>query len=300
MAAIGQFFVDIWNNIVVLIFSSNNGILDILDIAVVTFIIYKAIQFMRQTRAEQLLKGILVFLLVYVLAELLNLKALLWIVSMVYVNAIVVFVVLFQPELRAILERLGRGSSNLKSIGKSWSHRSNDEIQKTTDAVCKACQSMQNSRTGALIVIERETKLSDIALSGTIIDAIPSKELICNIFFKNSALHDGAMIIRDDKIHAAACILPLTKNIDIDSALGTRHRAAIGISENSDALVIVVSEETGVISVAEAGHIQRNFNSITLKTMLKSALIGSDDAYVEAKGIKRLFVRKGGKDNGKK
>ncbi len=300
MAAIGQFFVDIWNNIVVLIFSSNNGILDILDIAVVTFIIYKAIQFMRQTRAEQLLKGILVFLLVYVLAELLNLKALLWIVSMVYVNAIVVFVVLFQPELRAILERLGRGSSNLKSIGKSWSHRSNDEIQKTIDAVCKACQSMQNSRTGALIVIERETKLSDIALSGTIIDAIPSKELICNIFFKNSALHDGAMIIRDDKIHAAACILPLTKNIDIDSALGTRHRAAIGISENSDALVIVVSEETGVISVAEAGHIQRNFNSITLKTMLKSALIGSDDAYVEAKGIKRLFVRKGGKDNGKK
>ncbi len=273
MQAVWTFFSDLWNNITVLV-TSGNPILNIIDILIVALIIYKAIQFLRETRAEQLMKGIAVFIIAFGVAKLLNLKALIWLLDTVYVNAIIVLVVLFQPELRSILEYLGRGS--LKRFGKLMSRTlPENDFEKSIDAVCTACQSMQNDKIGALIVIERETMLGEIAATGTIIEAEPSKELICNVFFPKSPLHDGAMIIRKNKIYAVGCILPLTRNQDIDSGLGTRHRAGIGVSEISDAIVVIVSEETGVISVVMGGKIKRNYNASSLKTLLKKRL-GSD------------------------
>lgn len=283
-----NFFIDIWNNFILLIFSSNNIFIDIIDILIVTFIIYKAIQIIRQTRAEQLIKGILVFIIIYVIAQLLNLRTLIWIVSTVYFNAIVVLVVLFQPELRNILERMGRGS--FKNIGKMTTD--SHQVSLMIDSVSKSCQLMQKEKVGALIVIERTTALGDIIESGTIIDAVPSIDLICNIFFPKSPLHDGAVVIRNGKVFAASCLLPLSENPDIDKILGTRHRSAIGLSERSDALVVVVSEENGIISVASNGKITRNYDMIGLKELLTSELLGTADDMSQAKGIKKMFKRK--------
>ena len=300
MSAILNFFTNLWDQVVVLVTSVDNPILEILDILIVTFIIYKAIQFMRQTRAEQLMKGILVFLLAYAVAQLLNLKALIWIMSMVYVNAIVVIVVLFQPELRSMLERMGRGS--ITKFGKLVNRQRGEEVDLTgmINAVCKACQSMQSEKIGALIVIERSTMLGEIAETGTLIESDASRELICNIFYPKAPLHDGALLIREDKLYAAGCILPLTQNNDIDSNLGTRHRAAIGVSEVSDAIVVVVSEETGIISVATGGMIQRNYNMATLKVFLEQSLFDEEQDIGSYQKLKNLFKRKGAKPDEKK
>ncbi|MBQ2675813.1 MAG: diadenylate cyclase CdaA [Clostridia bacterium] len=283
---------------VVLISSVNNPIIDLLDILIVTFIIYKLIIFMRNTRAEQLMKGIFVFILAYAVAQLFNLRAVIWIMSLVYINAIVVLVVLFQPELRSVLERLGR--SSLKNIGKTLSAADSSEgAVDMIDSVCDACGAMQKKKVGALIVLERKTMLDEIADTGTVVAAKSSKDLICNVFFPKSPLHDGAVIIRDNKLYAAACILPLTQNKSVDSVLGTRHRAAIGVSEISDAIVVVVSEETGTISVATNGIIQRNFTAQTLKEFLVNALIGSTEPEPEQKGFLKILKRKGAKKDEK-
>lgn len=290
MSVIFDFLVDIWNNINVLIFSSNNLLFDIIDILIVTFIVYKAIQFMQETRAEQLLKGIVVFLIVYILALILNLRAFLWIVNLVYVNAIVIIVVLFQPELRSLLEKMGRGG--FSTISQGLTGRDINDNTEMIDAVCKACVSMHNTKTGALMVIERTTQLSEIAATGTIVDATSSKNLIENVFYPKSPLHDGAMIIRDSRVYAAACILPLTQNHNVDSALGTRHRAAIGVSEISDAIVVVVSEETGIISVAQNGVITRNYSEQTLRELLEKSFAGMENNSNDRKGIRKLFKKK--------
>ncbi len=295
--AIIDFFKYIWNSFVLLIFSSDNLIIfDILDILIVTFIVYKIIQFMRETRAEQLIKGLVIFVLVYFLAQLFHLNALKWLVSIITMNILVVVVVLFQPEIRSILEKLGR--SGIKAFTLAKSDGENESTQKTIDTVCKAAISMQNTKTGALIIIERKTMLNEIAVSGTIVDAAPSVNLINNIFFKNSPLHDGAMIIRNNRVYAASCILPLTQTIDIDSALGTRHRAAIGISEICDAAVVVVSEETGNISMALGGKIKRNFTEELLRKELSDLLIDNKDSDADNK-FKKFFKKKGGEKNEK-
>ena len=295
--AIIDFFKYIWNSFVLLIFSSDNLIIfDILDILIVTFIVYKIIQFMRETRAEQLIKGLVIFVLVYFLAQLFHLNALKWLVSIITMNILVVVVVLFQPEIRSILEKLGR--SGIKAFTLAKSDGENKSTQKTIDTVCKAAISMQNTKTGALIIIERKTMLNEIAVSGTIVDAAPSVNLINNIFFKNSPLHDGAMIIRNNRVYAASCILPLTQTIDIDSALGTRHRAAIGISEICDAAVVVVSEETGNISMALGGKIKRNFTEELLRKELSDLLIENKDSDADNK-FKKFFKKKGGEKNEK-
>lgn len=295
--AIIDFFKYIWNSFVLLIFSSDNLIIfDILDILIVTFIVYKIIQFMRETRAEQLIKGLVIFVLVYFLAQLFHLNALKWLVSIITMNILVVVVVLFQPEIRSILEKLGR--SGIKAFTLAKSDGENESTQKTIDTVCKAAISMQNTKTGALIIIERKTMLNEIAVSGTIVDAAPSVNLINNIFFKNSPLHDGAMIIRNNRVYAASCILPLTQTIDIDSALGTRHRAAIGISEICDAAVVVVSEETGNISMALGGKIKRNFTEELLRKELSDLLIENTDSDADNK-FKKFFKKKGGEKNEK-
>ena len=296
IASIIDFFKYIWNSFMILIFSSENLLFAVIDILLVSLIVYYVLKFLRQTRAEQLLKGIVIFLLIYFVAQMLHFNALKWVISIVTVNFLVVIVVLFQPELRSIFEKLGRaGISNL-SITKSTDE--NDCKIEMIDTVCLAVDKMKSTKTGALIIIENKTMLNEIVCTGTLIDAKCSANLIGNIFFKNSPLHDGAMIIRDNRICAASCILPLTQNIDIDSALGTRHRAAIGISEISDAAVIVVSEETGNISLAYGGKLRRNFTRELLKTELCNILVDKNDDESENR-FKKIIKKIGGNNNEK-
>ena len=292
MSAIWDFFSNLWNQVVLLV-STGHWFLDIIDIAIVTFIIYKAFQFMRETRAVQLIKGILIIAVAYFAAEWLNLGAIYFIIRMVFQYGIIVLFVLFQPELRSALERMGRG--NLRNLGKNLSDtEQQEEMLSMIDAVCKAAQVMQKGKVGALMVLERKTMLGEIAQTGTVLDAAASRDLICNVFYPKSPLHDGAMIIRGTRLYAAGCILPLTQSKSVDSDLGTRHRAAIGVSEVSDALVVVVSEETGIISIARNGTIERNYNPIALKEELEKALLGSETES-ELHGFKKLFKRSGSK-----
>lgn len=244
---------------------------DIIDILVVSFIVYKAIEFLRETRAGQLIKGVVVLLAVFILTDTLNLVSIKWILDTIFDVALIAIIIIFQPELRRALERMGQ--ANIKAIGRTDSSNIFEErINDCIDVICRGVTVMSDKRVGALIVFERNTMLGDIANTGTILGAEPSYEMLLNIFFPKSPLHDGALIVRDGYFHAAGCILPLTTNNTLSSQLGTRHRAAIGMSENSDAIVLVVSEETGSISVAVNGDIKRDFNSVTLKEELYNQL----------------------------
>ena len=231
---------------------SGIGYTDILDILIVTFIIYKLLHFIRETRAEQLAKGLLFLMVATLLSKVLQLYTLHWILSGVMTVGLIAVVVIFQPELRRGLEYLGRSkfSNVLSEVDK-------EEAKYMVGQLVEAVDSMSASHTGALIVIEREISLNDIAETGTIIDAAISSQMIGNIFYEGAPLHDGALIIRGSRIHAAGCVLPLTQNKNLNKELGTRHRAGIGITENSDALVIIVSEETGIISLAQNGKLTR-------------------------------------------
>lgn len=296
ISSIYDFIVGIWNDLIVLIFSSNNIIFDIIDIVAVTFIVYKIIQFMRQTRAEQLIKGIVVFIIVYIFAQLLKLNAINWILSVIIANLIVVIVILFQPEIRSILEKIGR--NGISSFTFSHTDEDNDSKEKTIEIVCKSVDNMHKSKTGAIIIIEQKTMLNEIVNTGTLIDANASVNLIQNIFFKNSPLHDGAMIIRDGRVYAASCILPLTQNPDLSSELGTRHRAAIGISETCDAAVIIVSEENGYISMATGGKIERDITAEELKSELENMMITVKEEDNESR-FKKIFKKKEENENEK-
>lgn len=288
-SSIYDFISGIWNDLIVLVFSSNNIVFDIIDIIAVTFIVYKIIQFMRQTRAEQLIKGIVVFVIVYIFAQLLKLNAINWILSIIIANLIVVIVVLFQPEIRSILEKLGR--NGISTFTFSRTEDENDSKERLIEIVCKAVDNMHKTKTGAIIIIEQKTMLNEIVNTGTLIDANASVNLIQNIFFKNSPLHDGAMIIRNERVYAASCILPLTQNPDLSSELGTRHRAAIGISETCDAAVIIVSEETGAISMASGGKIDRNVGVDVLKSELQNMMITVKEEDNEGR-FKKIFKKK--------
>ena len=270
MDVILDFFNYIWNSIRVIL-SPDSFIFSIIDILIVTYVVYKVIQFMRQTRAEQLIKGIIVFVFIFIVAQILQLNAVKWIISMVSVNLLVVIVILFQPELRSILEKIGR--SGLSSFSFSKVDEDQILINNTIDEVCDAVEFMHKKKTGALIIIERKTMLTEYVDSGTLMDSTISASLINNVFFKNSPLHDGAMIIRNNRIYAASCIMPLSQKVDIDTHLGTRHRAAIGVSEICDAVVIVVSEESGNISMALNGKLKRNYTKETLKIELNDLLV---------------------------
>ena len=232
--------------------TSNIGINDVLDILIVAFILYKVIGFIRETRAEQLAKGLIIFIAATLLSEWLELYTLHWILSGTMTVGLIALVVIFQPELRRGLEYLGR--SKIPTV---FNQVDKDEAKHIINEFVKAIENMSSSRTGALIVIERETLLNEIVETGTVIDAAISEQLIGNIFYEGSPLHDGALIVRGDRLRAAGCVLPLTQNKELSKELGTRHRAGIGITENSDALVIIVSEETGVISIAQNGKLTR-------------------------------------------
>jgi diadenylate cyclase len=249
---------------------------DVIDILVIAFLVYKAIDFLRETRAGQLVKGIAVLIIVAFLARWLNLVSLKWLLNTVFESALIAIAIIFQPELRRALEKVGR--SNFKFLDKQQTL--DEDAQRTKnciDSVCSAVSLMSDKRIGALIVFERKTMLGEIINTGTPINAEASYELIGNIFFPKSPLHDGALIIRNGYLWAAGCILPLTANNNLNSQLGTRHRAAIGMSENSDAIVLVVSEETGTVSLAINGKIQRDLNSVTLKEELYLGLLNTED-----------------------
>lgn len=253
---------------------------DALDVLLVSFIIYNGIKLIRETRAEQLVKGIIILMLVYAASVVLQLNMMKTLLDYFFNFTIIALLVIFQPEVRRALEQIGRskiGSQNWFQFSSEEVEKLQQQKRKCLNAVVDAAANFQKTKTGALIVFEMQTKLGDIIDTGTIVNAEPTVPMIGNIFFNKAPLHDGAMVIRDGVIYAAGCILPLTKSDNVSIELGTRHRAAIGMSENSDAVVVVVSEETGQISIAVNGVLTRNYTRETLKSALE-ALILPDNA----------------------
>lgn len=249
---------------------------DAVDIILVSFIIYNAIKLVRETRAGQLVKGIVILLVLWGLSYVLKLYMMETLLNYFFQFSLIALMIVFQPEIRRALEQLGRSG-----IAKpDWSFGLVGDADETLkrdrraiNAVVEAAAQMSKQKTGALIVFEMRTKLGDIIDTGTVINAVPSAPIICNVFFNKAPLHDGAMIIRDGMVYAAGCILPLTKNDKVSIELGTRHRAAIGMSENSDAVVVVVSEETGQISLVVNGIITRNYTRETLRSELEAHVL---------------------------
>lgn len=261
---------------------------DAIDVAIVTVLLYSAIKLVRETRAGQLVKGIILLIVLFLISYQLDLLMLNAILRAFLSSGIVIVVILFQPEIRKALEQVGH-SKVVQSLANTVSAKDKEEgkveTRKAIQGVVDATQILQQLRMGALIVFERQTKLGEIVATGTIIEATPSSQLIANIFFNKAPLHDGGMIIREGQVYAAGCILPLTSNENVSAELGTRHRAALGMSENSDAVVVVVSEETGQISVAMEGKLTRNYNRVTLREVLESALIGAPEETSSSKRI---------------
>ncbi|MBE6761946.1 MAG: TIGR00159 family protein [Ruminococcaceae bacterium] len=264
-----------WELIVYIV--TNIRIVDILDILVIAFLIYKCIEFFSKTRGGQLVKGLLLLLVMAIIADWLDMVTVNFLMVRVMDSLLIAAVIIFHPEIRRVLERVG--TSKLGLLGRGSATDSEEErISKCIDAACKAAGSMQEQKCGALMVFERTTQLGEIVATGTLIDAEATSPLIANVFFPKSPLHDGGMILRQGKVYAAGCILPLTQNTALNKELGTRHRAAIGMSENSDAVVVVVSEETGTISLAVNGELRRGFDAITLHNELSELLIDSSEA----------------------
>lgn len=252
---------------------------DIIDILVISFAIYKLIQLVRETRAEQLLKGFIAILIFSRISAALNLYTVSWVINNILTVGMVLIIVVFQPELRRVFEKLGRSNSFL-----SFSKIDNEQANFKSEELTNAIASLSRQKIGALIVIENKVGLSDIAESGTRINGKLSSELLINIFIPNTPLHDGAVIINEDKIVAAGCFLPLSTDPSLAQDLGTRHRAALGMSEKSDAFIIVVSEETGIISIVENGIISRYMDAESLKQTLFKLFIKMDDSIFARKG----------------
>ena len=261
---------------------------DAVDIIIVAFLIYGVVKLVRETRAGQLVKGLFLLVILFIISSYFNLVMVSHVLAYFFQFAFVAILIVFQPEIRKALEQVGRNN-----VGQSIAavvtgrDRSYDraQIRKAINAVVDGVGILQQLKMGALIVFERKTKLGDIIETGTQINCEPSGQIVGNIFFNKAPLHDGAMIIRDGMIHAAGCILPLTKNTSVSAELGTRHRAALGVSEESDAVVVVVSEETGQISVAVNGVLARRFTRDTLRDVLEGYLIPQE----EASTVRRKF-----------
>ena len=251
-------------------------ITDLLDILLVAFIIYQAIKLLRDTRAFQLIKGLLFVLVAFGIIMALDMQASEYIFKTLFSNLILVLIILFSPEIRHALETAGR--NGLKSFAKRFFVKgdrveSNSKIKTAVSEFVKSVSNMSENKVGSLTVFERKTLLGEIIKTGTVIDAAATSQMFGNVFFPNSPWHDGAAIVREGRIHAAGCILPLTQNNNVNKELGTRHRAAIGMSEQSDALLVITSEETGIISVAEKGNLVRNLTPEELEEILIKGLI---------------------------
>lgn len=251
--------------------------LDIFDIIIVAAILYKCYQMIRDTRAITLVKGLMVIVSLTIICGWLNLHVISWLLQKSSEWLLIALPILFQPELRRGLEHLGQG----QFFTQGTALMDKKEANIVVNEIVKTAKKLSQTKTGALMVIEREMKLNDISITGIHIDGIISSEFLLNVFIVNTPLHDGAAIIRGNRLISAACVLPLTENTGLSTELGTRHRAAIGLSEQCDALIIVVSEETGTISVAEGGRLMRHFDEKTLSAKIRPAFVGKDDKFLD-------------------
>ncbi len=260
-------------------------IVDFFDIAVVAIVIYICVRIIRETRAMQLVKGIVFLAVVFLIVNVLNMEASSYIFGSIFSNILLIVVIIFSPELRNILEQIGKGTArkSFTTLVHPGVAVELKEIENAIEATIKACSNMSDNKVGALIVFENETLLGNVIDSGTLVDARVTRELVENIFYPKTPLHDGAMVIRNGRVYAAGCILPLTKK-DVRSSFGTRHRAAIGLSEESDAIIVVVSEETGAISVAHNGTLNHDISDGDLRDILMSTFVpngsSSDDKII--------------------
>ena len=260
-------------------------ITDILDIAIMALVLYKILTLLKRTKAASLLKGLFVFLVVMVLSYLFHLNGINYVMSRLVDWGVLALIILFQPELRRVLEQMG----SRRIIGFFTHTQSGSAVEQAIGQTVLACSEMSRSHTGVLIVFEREILLDDMIRSGTVLDAAVSSELLKNIFFVKAPMHDGAVIIRHGRILGAGCMLPLSKNVNLSRDLGMRHRAGIGMSENSDAVVVIVSEETGSISVAIGGMLRRHLKPETLENLLRNELLPQEDAE---SGKQKFALRK--------
>lgn len=254
------------------------GFADLIDIVIVAFLIYEVLKFASTSRAMTLIKGIGLLLVLYFIAVEFNLRATSYLMGQVFSFGVIAVIVVFQPELRHALESVGKSNiAKFKFLSQLSLHEEKkDDALQLRDSITKivdGVSELAKHDVGALIVFERDVKLGEIISTGTVIDAAPSKEMLGNLFFHNAPLHDGAAVIRGGRVYAAGCFLPLSQNYDISNMLGTRHRAALGMSENSDAVVIVVSEETGHISIAVDGVLTEHVDPVTLKRKLNKYLL---------------------------
>ena len=246
------------------------SIYDVVDITIVAYIFYKIFMFIKDTRAEQVFKGIVILLLATQISDLFKLHTLYWILVNAIEVGVIAVCIIFQPELRAGVEYIGR--TNFKVFEKGSKKEDDIELNKMIEEIVETLYSLSRQKIGALIVMERETKISDIINTGTTIDGDVTRQLLINIFIPNTPLHDGAVVIRNFKIKAAACFLPLSQSKDLTKDLGTRHRAGVGISEVSDCLTLIVSEETGEVSIAKSGKLYRNIAKERMANILKNNL----------------------------
>lgn len=267
---------------------------DALDIAIVSYIVYKMIGFIRETRAMQLIRGLVIIIVAFFISDIFSLYLLNWLLKSLFTMGLFAVVVLFQPELRRALEQVGR--KNLMNTN-SFRNIDKNKAVETVDALVSAIDDFSATRTGALIAIERDTMLNDIIETGVVVDAEISVRLLGNLFYEGSPLHDGGVIIRGARIHAASCVFPLTEKKNIGRNLGTRHRAGVGLSEVCDALIIIVSEETGVVSIAEDGKIRRFVDLKTIEKMLLNMYLPSEKGMYGR--VAKLVRRKGGKHDAK-
>ena len=266
-----------WRTVLDSFFSAFNqfrtiSFIDILDILIVAYIIYRIMKLLKDTSAERLIKGIIILVGIMLLASMLHLTMISWLLQQALNVGLFAIVVVFQPELRRLLEQIGKGNFSRLIVPAD----APDEVESMITATVSACADMSRTKTGALIVFERRERLGEIISTGTMVDAAPSAELIKNIFFKNSPLHDGAMIVRAGRVCAAGCVLPLSGNQSLSRDLGTRHRAAVGMSESADSVLVVVSEETGSISVAIGGMLKRHLSPDMLRKLLENELLDSE------------------------
>ncbi|MBC8535160.1 diadenylate cyclase CdaA [Feifania hominis] len=267
---------------------------DFLDLVLVAFLAYQLIKLVRETRAAQLIKGVLLLVVLMQVSELLNMNTTYFIMKNSMQFGLLAILIVFQPELRRALEQVGRSKISTKIFNFDEVGHAREEVKtrNTIEAVCTACEHLSRNKIGALMVFERKTMIGEFIKSGTVIDAGVTGELIVSLFFPNNPLHDGAVIFRDNRIRAAGCFLPLTQNLDLSKELGTRHRAGIGISENSDAFVIVVSEETGKISTVNNGTIIRGYHIDSLRETLENELMPKTPK--KKFNLPRFLKKKGG------
>lgn len=291
MQTITNYISDLWTNFILMITSMT--IIDIIDILIVSVVVYYLIKFIRERRAGRLAAGVVILMLFEAAGQMLDLMALKFIMQNVFQVGMIALIVVFAPELRSFLEKMGGQSlRNLKSITEQ---KDIQAINNMINDLCEALFDLSKEKTGALVVIENMTKLGDVIKSGTVLNAEMSPFLLKNIFFNKAPLHDGAVIIRGTRIYAAGCFLPLSENTDIIKDLGTRHRAAIGMSENSDAIILVVSEETGIISLAHEGKLRRSYDYMSLRRELAGMLINDVNLGTT---VRRVFSKKESTKNG--